>query len=301
MLRPFALYRPTTLPELGDLLAEHGSDAAIYAGGTELLLLLKEGLIRVRCLIDVKRVAGLDAIASDDGAITIGATARHRAVERSVLLRERCPLLAGVAAHVANVRVRHVGTVGGNLAFADPHSDLATICLAYDGVVSLWSYAGERQVPLTEFVLGAYETARREDEIMTSVRLRPWPRGTAGAYLKFGVYERPTLGVALAVTMSSAGQVSEARLAVGCVGPRPLRLPDVEQEMVGATAEDLGDAAKPLADAAAEVVETLADLHGSADYKREMTRVFVRRAVATVAARAAGRDLHERYPHTVVV
>jgi len=261
MLRPFALYRPTTLPELGDLLAEHGSDAAIYAGGTELLLLLKEGMIRVRCLIDVKRVAGLDAIASDDGAITIGATARHRAVERSVLLRERCPLLAGVAAHVANVRVRHVGTVGGNLAFADPHSD----------------------------------------EIMTSVRLRPWPRGTAGAYLKFGVYERPTLGVALAVTMSSAGQVSEARLAVGCVGPRPLRLPDVEQEMIGATAEDLGDAAKPLADAAAEAAETLADLHGSADYKREMTRVFVRRAVAVVAARAAGRDLHERYPHTVVV
>jgi carbon-monoxide dehydrogenase medium subunit len=301
MLRPFAFYRPTTLPELGDLLAEHGNDAALYAGGTELLLLLKEGLLSVRCLLDVKRVQGLNEIVSDDGTVTIGATVRHRAVEQSPLLRERCPVLAGVAAHVANVRVRHMGTIGGNLAFADPHSDLATICLGFDGAVSLWSRAGKRQVPLGDFILAPYETARREDEIVTSVRLCPWPRGTVGAYLKFGVYERPTLGVALAVTMSSAGQVSEARLAVGCVGPRPLRLPDVEQEMIGATAEDLGDAAKRLADAAAEVVETLADLHGSADYKREMTRVFVRRAVATVAARAAGRDLHERYPHTVVV
>jgi len=301
MLRPFGLYRPTTLPELGDLLAEHGSDAAIYAGGTELLLLLKEGLLRVRCLLDVKRVHDLGEIAYDDGGVTIGATVRHRAVEQSPRLRERCPVLAGVAAHVANVRVRHVGTVGGNLAFADPHSDLATICLALDGAVSLWSRRGERQIPLGDFVLGPYETARREDEIVTSVRLRPWPRGTVGAYLKFGVYERPTLGVALAVTMSPAGRVSEARLAVGCVGPRPKRLPDVEQDMIGGTAEDLADAAKPLADAAAEVVETLADLHGSADYKREMTRVFVRRAVTTVAARAAGRDRHERYAHTVVV
>jgi len=301
MLRPFALYRPTTLPELGDLLAEHGSDAALYAGGTELLLLLKEGLLRVRSLIDVKRVEDLGEIVSEDGAVTIGATVRHRMVEQSPLLRERCPLLAGVAAHVANVRVRHVGTIGGNLAFADPHSDLATIGLAFDGAVSLWSRAGERQVPLPDFVLGPYETARRDNEILTSVRLRPWPQGTVGAYLKFGVYERPTLGVALAVTMSPASQVSEARLGVGCVGPRPRRFPAVEQQMIGATAADLAAAAKPLADAAAEVVDTIADLHGSADYKREMTRVFVRRAVDTVAARAAGRDLHERYPHTVVV
>ena len=301
MLRPFALYRPTTLPELGDLLAEHGSDAALYAGGTELLLMLKEGLLRVRCLIDVKRVEGLGEIVSEDGAVTIGATVRHRMVERSPLLRERCPLLAGVAAHVANVRVRHVGTIGGNLAFADPHSDLATIGVAFDGAVSLWSRGAERQIPLADFVLGPYETARRDDEILTSVRLSPWPQGTAGAYLKFGVYERPTLGVALAVTVSPAGKVSEARLAVGCVGPRPRRFPDVEQRMIGGTATDLADAAKPLADATAEAVDTVADLHGSADYKCEMTRVFVRRAVATVAARAAGRDLHERYAYTVVV
>jgi len=301
MLRPFALYRPATLPELGDLLEEHGSDAALYAGGTELLLLLKEGLLGVRGLIDVKRVEGLGEIVSEDGAVTIGATVRHRIVERSPLLRERCPLLAGVAAHVANVRVRHVGTIGGNLAFADPHSDLATIGLAFDGAVSLWSRGGERQVPLADFVLGPYETARRDNEILTSVRLRPWPQGTVGVYLKFGVYERPTLGVALAVTLSPAGPVSEARLAVGCVGPRPRRFPDVEQLMIGATAADLADAAKPLADETAEAVDTIADLHGSADYKREMARVFVRRAVATVAARAAGRDLHERYAHTVVV
>src|SRR5262249_25623484 len=121
------------------------------------------------------------------------------------------------------------------------------------------------------------------------------------ACLKCGVCEGPAWGVALAVTMSPAGQVSEARLAVGCVGPRPRRFTDVERRAIGATAADLADAAKPLADATAEAVDTVDDLHGSADYKREMTRGFVRRAVAAPAGRGAGREFDERYAHAVVV
>jgi carbon-monoxide dehydrogenase medium subunit len=301
MLRPFALYRPSTLPELADLLAEHGHEAALYAGGTELLLLLKERLLRVQSLIDVKHVKGLDEVTVDHGSVVIGATVRHRAAERSSLLRERCPMVARVAGHVANVRVRHVGTVGGNLAFADPHSDLATLFLAFDGVVSLWSRGGERQVPLADFVRGPYETARQDDEVVTAVRLHPWPAGTVGAYVKFGVYERPTLGVAVAATFDASGRVSAVRLAVGCVGPRPRRFPEVERLAIGASTVDLTGAAEALAAATAGAVETMDDLHGSADYKREMTRVFVRRAVAIVAARARGQDTHERYAHTVVV
>jgi carbon-monoxide dehydrogenase medium subunit len=301
LLRPFALERPESLEDVAAVLAEHGSDAALYAGGTELLLLIKEGLIRVQRLVDVKRVPGLADIRAEDATVVIGATARHRALEGAALLRERAPLVAGVACHVANVRVRHVGTVGGNLVFADPHSDLATLFVALDAELALWSRAGERRVALNDFVLGAYETVRRDDEVLTAVRFRPWPAGTVSTYLKFGVHERPTLAVALAATPGADGALGAVRLSVGCVGPRPQRVPEVEGQMAGLAVAELAARAPMLARMAAEAVDTASDLHGSADYKRDMTRVFVRRALEIVAARAAGEEPRAGYPHTIIV
>ena len=302
MLRPFALHRPRSLDEAAELLAEHRGEAALYAGGTELLLLLKEGLLRVGNLIDLKRVPGLGDITAEDGHVVIGAIARHRTVERSPVLGAACPIVAAVAQHVANVRVRTVGTVGGNLAFADPHSDLATLFLALDGSVRLWRQGREREVPLADFVRGPYETAREEDEVLIAVRLRPWPAGTVATYVKFGMYERPTLGVALALTLDAAGrEVVGARVAVGCVNPRPRRLPSVERLACGRTVTDVLADAGRLAAAAADAVEPADDLHGSADYKRDMTRVFVRRALEVAGARATGQESHARYPYTVIV
>ena len=226
MLRPFELLRPETLGEVGALLAAHGDAAALYAGGTELLLLMKAGLVRPRVLVDLKRVPGLGDIAShDDGGVRIGATARHAAVERAAAVRARCPLVAAAARHVANVRVRAAGTVGGNLAFADPHSDLATLFLVFDAAVVLWSAAGARELDLGDFAQAPYETARRDDEVLTGVRLVPWPERAAGAYLKFGVHERPTLGVAAVLVPDADRRVAEARVAVGCIG-RSARAPD---------------------------------------------------------------------------
>jgi len=237
----------------------------------------------------------------EDGSVLVGATATHRTIERSPVLGISCPIVPAVAQHVANVRVRNVGTVGGNLAFADPHSDLATLFLALDGRIMLWRRGVEREVPLADFVRGPYETARQEDEIVTAVRLFPWPARTTATYVKYGFHERPTLGIALALTLDAdARTVVEARLAVGCVGPRPERL-SIESELRGRTLVEVLADADRLASAAAESIEPIDDLHGSADYKRDMTRVFVRRALAIVGARAAGRDADVRYPHTVVV
>jgi CO/xanthine dehydrogenase FAD-binding subunit/aerobic-type carbon monoxide dehydrogenase small subunit (CoxS/CutS family) len=302
VLRPFTLHRPSSLDDVADLLGECRGDSALYAGGTELLLLLKEGVLRVRHLIDVKRVPGLSRITVEDGSVVIGATVTHRAVERSLLLRAACPIVPAVAEHVANVRVRAVGTVGGNLAFADPHSDLATLLLALDGSVRLWRRGREREVPLAEFVQGPYETAREEDEILTSARLRPWPAGTVATYVKFGLHERPTLGIALALTLDPQTRaVADARVAIGCIGPRPQRLAAIEDMARGRPLADLLADAERLATAAAELVQPIDDLHGSADYKRDMTRVFVRRSLAIVGARAMGQRTEARYPHTVVV
>jgi aerobic carbon-monoxide dehydrogenase medium subunit len=254
------------------------------------LLLLKENLVRANHVIDIKRIPELDDLTLRDRRLRIGATVTHRTVERSAVVREHCPTLAGVARHVANVRVRNVGTVGGNLAFADPHSDLATVGLAFDATVSLGSARGEREQPLGEFVVGAYETTREPDEILTAVTLVPPSARTAAVYVKFGLYERPTLGIAVALTLDAAGAgVGDARVAVGCVGPRPVRIHAVEERCRGASLDEIAAGGGELAAAAARDLDVMADLHGSAEYKQDMVRVFTRRALATVVARA--RDL----------
>ena len=302
MLRPFTLHRPETAEDACALLATLGEDAAPYAGGTELLLLMKLGLLRPPHLVDVKRIAGFGDIA-DGTRLTIGATVTHRTLERSPLVRARCPLVASVARHVANVRVRNVGTVGGNLAFADPHSDLATLFLTLDATVELVSPRGRRELSLAEFVRGPWETARRPDELLASVRLSPWPTGTGAAYVKFGVHERPTLGIAVALRLDGAGErarVADARVAIGCVSPRPMRAEAAEARVNGVAEAELGDVTGAMADAAAESVDPADDLHGSAEYKREMVAVFVRRALRVAVARASGAELSASFPHAVV-
>ncbi len=300
MLRPFTLYQPTSVAEASEVMARAGGDAALYAGGTELLLVMKAGLSRVTHLVDVKRVPGLSAIAAENGHLSIGATATHRAVENDATIRARCPLVAGVARHVANIRVRSVGTVGGNLAFADPHSDLASVFLTFDATLALASRRGERTLSMADFVRGPYETAREDDEILTAVRLTPWPQGTAGAYAKFGVYERPTLGVAVALTVSG-GAVAGARVAVGCVGPRPRRIAVAEERLRGRSLDEVERHADEIGVLVAADTDAVSDLHGSAGYKRDLTRVFVKRALRVAAARAAGREIAARHPHTVIV
>src|SRR5256712_8453775 len=214
---------------------------------------MKLGLLRPPHLVDVKRIAGFGDIA-DGTRLTIGATVTHRTLERSPLVRARCPLVASVARHVANVRVRNVGTVGGNLAFADPHSDLATLFLTLDATVELVSPRGRRELSLAEFVRGPWETARRPDELLASGRLSPWPAGTGAAYVKFGVHERPTTGIAWALRLDGAGErtrVADARVAIGCVSPRPMRAEAAETRLNGVAAAELGEVTGAAADAAA--------------------------------------------------
>ena len=301
MLRPFELHRPATADDACALLARLGEDAVAYAGGTELLLLMKEGLLRPRHLVDVKRIPGFDRIVDDDdGRLTLGATVTHRSVERSAAVRARCPIVASVARHVANVRVRNVGTVGGNLAFADPHSDLATLFLALDAGVTLVSPRGTRRMALDAFVRGPWDTARAADELLASVS---WARsaGTAAAYVKFGIYERPTLGIAVALALDAAGaRIAGARIAVGCVNPRPARAPRAEARLQDCGVGEIDDVAEAVAALAAESADPADDLHGSADYKRDMVRVFTRRALGIAAARARGLEPAARFTHAVV-
>ncbi len=287
MLRPFELHQPESVASASRALGAYGDEAAFYAGGTELLLVMKEGLVRYRHLLDLKTIPDLAGIHEADGWLHIGGVTTHRTLEHHPLIHARVPVLAEVERRLANVRIRSVGTLGGNLCFAEPHADPGTLLLTLDAEVDLASHTGTRTVPLGEFFTGAYETARAPDEILTRVRVRPPGPQTRGAYLKFGIHERPTLGVAAALTLDPEQRtVLDVRLAVGCVGPVPTRLPEAEGLLRGLPLADLEgrlDAA-----AASARLAAVDDLHGSAEYKQAMVTVFIRRAVRAARARFPG-------------
>src|SRR5581483_7426677 len=172
MLPPFQLHRPWTLDEATALLDEHGDDAALYCGGTELLLLLKLGFASFGHLVDLKQLDELRGVRAENGTLVVGGAVTHRALERDPLVLERLPALATMERGVANVRVRNVGTLGGNLCFADPHSDPATFLLALDAEVECGRGGGSsRRIPLADFLVGPYQTSLGPGEVLTALRI----------------------------------------------------------------------------------------------------------------------------------
>jgi aerobic carbon-monoxide dehydrogenase medium subunit len=277
-LPPFDLHRPQSLEEATELAVHYGDDAAFYCGGTELLLLLKLGFAAFGHLVDLKGIEELRGVRAENGALVVGAAVTHRELERSDLVRDRLPSLAAMERHVANIRVRGVGTLGGNLCFSDPHSDPATFLLAADADVEC-RRGGEaaRRVPIADFVVGPYQTVLRDGELLTAVRVPPLPAGASLVHRKFSVHERPTATVACLARVEE-GVVAEARVAVGAVGARAVRAPEAESLLAGLPADDLDPAR--LAEAggrAAEASAPVDDATGSAEYKAHIVSVLVER------------------------
>jgi carbon-monoxide dehydrogenase medium subunit len=271
----FQLHRPDLIEEATALRAELGEDAALYAGGTELLLAMKLGVLDYEHLIDVKRIAALRGIEERDGVLRIGAAATHREIEAHATI----PALAALARNVANVRVRAAGTLAGNLAFAEPHADPPALLVALGATVELAGADGTRTLPVEDFIAGPYETELGDDELITAVHV-PVPAGSA-AYRKFQVLERPAVGVA-AVGRVEGGELAEAPVVVvGAADERPVRVP--ADDLVGVACDD-ADALERLATAAREAVDPVDDLSGSAEYKRHLTGVIAKRAVMALGA-----------------
>jgi len=284
VLRPFDLAEPTSVAEASELLARHADAARVYAGGTELLLAMKEGLIHYDWLVNVKTIPGMSGLRVDpDGTLRIGAATPHRVLERDARVRERFPVIARMEADVANVRVREVGTLGGNLCFAEPHADPGTLLQVLDATVTLARAGGARTIPLEALFVGSFETCLEGDELLTEIAVPALPPRTAAAYLKFGFLERPSVGVGVAVTLDD-GHVAGARIAVGCVGPAPRRMREAEAALtnktVGESVAALGEAGR----LAARAADAITDLHGSAEYKEHLVGVLLRRAFTQALA-----------------
>ena len=277
MLRRFRLEEPESVAEASELLGRFGESAKVYAGGTELLLAMKEGLVQYERLINVKKLKSLNEVTAADGRIKIGALCTHHELEKSSLLQQKLPSLHRLEQKVANVRVRQAGTLGGNLCFAEPHADPGTLLMALGAKFVAEKASGKREIAAEDFFVDAYETALQADELLTEIRI-PAPTDHArSAYLKFGYLERPSVGVAVAFNMNGGG-LSEVTIAVGCAGPAPRRVPEAEALLNGKSRDE---AERNLAEAGAvagKASEAITDLHGSQDYKEHIVGVLLKRA-----------------------
>ena len=275
-LRRFTIHQPKTPAEASQMLAEFGEKGRLYAGGTELLLAMKHDLLRYEHLVDVKTIAGLNRIELKNGAVMIGGTATHRAIEHSGVVKQNLPVLAEMETTVANVRVRASGTLGGNLCFAEPHSDPATLLLALGAKVNVQGKAAARALTIDRLITGAYETSLAPDEIMTGVEIPVLAKSQRASYLKFQLKERPTLGLALVLDLDG-DSIKKASAVVGSVSAVPTQSDKTNGLLAGSKAQaekQLADAAQALADAA----DPVDDLEGSAEYKRHLIAVFLKRA-----------------------
>ena len=284
----FELHVPTSVAEASDLLARYPGEAVPYAGGTELLQTMKLGLASFQHLVDIKRIPSLAGIGEEpDGWLRIGATATHREIERSPLVGERLPALRAMERQVANVRVRTTGTLGGNLCFAEPHSDPAAFLLAAGARVRLGSASGVRELDVDAFIAGPLFTDRAPEELLLDVRIPAARPGRGHGFAKLAFFERPAASVACRIDLAD-GAVADARVAVGSACESPTLLERAARTLVGARASDLGAALEAAIEAARSDVETFDDVNGSADYKRHLVGLLLR-AAATSAYEEAMR------------
>ena len=275
-MRRFSLVEPASLEEASRILATD-EDARVIAGGTALLVMMKLGVYIPSTLVNLLKLDGLRNITFGDDGLRIGALASIHAVESDPAVREHYAILASACHVVANIRIRNLATMGGNVAHADYQSDPPTALLALDAVVELTGPSGSRELAIDDFLLGSYETAIEPDEILTAIRVPPPPVGAVGRYLKFTTgssEDRPSAGVAV-VARTVDGRVDDLRVVVGAVSARPVRVREAEASVRGEAPSAAMIA--QVAGAAAAAVDPVEDLRGTAEYKRRLTEVLTRR------------------------
>jgi carbon-monoxide dehydrogenase medium subunit len=277
-MRRFDLIEPRSLSEACATLANDG-DAKVVAGGTALLTIIKQGLLLPKLLVNLKKISDASAITFDPvQGLRIGALATINEIETSATVRTHYPALAEACHVVANIRIRNMATLGGNLAHGDYQSDPPTVLAALDARVELMSAGKVRQLALTDFQLGSYETALQPGELLAAVLIPPLPQGMNGNYVKFTTgssEERPCAGIA-ALAKLRDGVCHELRLAVGAVSAKPLRIAAAEL----ATGKVLtAELIATIAADAARTIDSIDDVRGPAEYKRHLVGVLTRRAL----------------------
>jgi carbon-monoxide dehydrogenase medium subunit len=274
----FEYFAPTTLDEALEILGRYDEgEAKVLAGGMSLIPVMKLRFAAPQALVDINRIGGLDSLAEEGGGLRIGALVRHKACERSDLLKGRYGALGDAAPQISDPVVRNLGTLAGSLAHADPQGDWGSVILAVRGEVVARSSDGERTIPIDELFQGPFTTSLEPNEIITEVRV-PDPGRAAGTYLKLErkVGDFATVGVAVHLAMSN-GTVGQAGIALTGVGPRNIRASAAEEALAGQPLDD--EAIDEAARLAAEAAQPHTDVRGTEEYKRNVVRIFTARGL----------------------
>ena len=280
----FELLRPTSLVEASKLLLKHGEDARPIAGGTTLVILMKQRAVHFPYLVDLQGIPDLDQISVEGGWVRIGAMVTHRRVECSPDIQRSVPVLAEACSKVGNIRVRETASVGGNLAHADYRLDPPPALLILGADLVLFGPNGLRTVAIKDFYRGMYETALEPAEILVEVKIPPMPEGSQAAYLKYSslsANDWPCLGVAALLSLRN-GRCHELRLGLSGLAGAPLLVLGLDFVRGQLLTDRLLEEVCNVVD---EQISPMSDLRGSEWYKRQMARVFVKRAIREVERR----------------
>jgi carbon-monoxide dehydrogenase medium subunit len=283
----FDYHAPRSLDEAIALLGKNAGNAKLLAGGQSLIPAMRFRLASPEVLIDISKISQLEYIREQNGYLAIGALTRETALEDSPLVREKYPLLLDTAKVIADPLVRQRATVGGNLAHADPANDHPATMLAYNAQIVARGAKGERVIGIDDFFTGLFESSLAPGEILTEIRIPSPKPGSSGAYVKIERKVGDYATTAVAVQLEAAGDVCQAiRIGLTNVNPTPMRALDAEASLVGQplTVAKLEAAAR----LAAAACDPSSDLRGSAEYKRDVTRVIVKRAILLAHSRGKG-------------
>lgn len=283
---PFKYIAPSTVDEALNVLSSQGDDVKILAGGQSLTPMLNFRLVHPKMLVDINRIKELAFIAESGAGLRIGSLSRHRTIETSDSIKNKCPILAAAAEHVAHVAIRTRGTFGGSLAHADPAAEFPMIALLLDSTINIRGPGGARAVPAKEFFVNLFTTAVMPGEILTDVYIPEFPPGMGWGFQELA--RRPgdfAIAIAAATVMMRGRKCKEVRISMGGVGPIPLRASAAEKLLEGQEPDDkvLEAAGK----AASEASDPSNDLHGSAEFRRHVLNVLTQRALREAVARAA--------------
>jgi aerobic carbon-monoxide dehydrogenase medium subunit len=276
----FDYVAPTTVDEVLTVLAERGDEAKVLAGGQSLIPMMKLRFVFPELLIDVNRVPGLDFIDETDGHLRVGALVRHNDVVASDVVGHANHTMAAAAPWISDPLVRNLGTVAGSVAHADPLGDWASVMLACGADVVARSTAGERVIPMADLITGPFSTVLEPTELVTEVRVPKYTGRGGGTYLKLErkVGDYATVGVATHLDLDGGGKVAAAGVALTSVAANNVKAVEAEQALVGETPSEALFA--EAAELAARAAEPKDDVRGTAEYKRDVVRVFTGRGLA---------------------
>jgi len=277
---------PSSVEEAVSMLADHGEEAKLLAGGHSLIPIMKFRLARPRYLIDIGRLPDLSYIREADGVVAVGALTTHHQLESSDLLKSKLPLLPETASVIADVQVRNRGTIGGSLVHGDPAADLPATALTLEAEFRVIGPSGVRSIKVDEFFLGLFETAVGADEILTEVRFPVAGPRTGGAYLKVPnkASHYAIVGVSAVVAVDQDLTCQQARIGLTGLAFKPKRANGMEEALIGKRLDErtISEAAEGVAAG----VEAVDDIHASGEYRIHLSRVSARRAVNLASTRA---------------